>query len=89
MCSLGIEPTTFRSADAMFYHWATQEHIYISITGDDETPLLRNICMTCTIFSSQMTLWVQKKKHGALEIKRYITNYFYVMMDFWSGTEKI
>ncbi len=27
MCSLGIEPTTFRSADAMFYHWATQEHI--------------------------------------------------------------
>ncbi len=26
MCSLGIEPTTFRSADAMFYHWATQEH---------------------------------------------------------------
>ncbi len=25
MCSLGIEPTTFRSADAMFYHWATQE----------------------------------------------------------------
>ncbi len=30
MCSLGIEPTTFRSADAMFYHWATQEHcVYI------------------------------------------------------------
>ncbi len=27
MCSLGFEPTTFRSADAMFYHWATQEHI--------------------------------------------------------------
>ncbi len=25
MCSLGIEPTTFCSADAMFYHWATQE----------------------------------------------------------------
>ncbi len=27
MCSLGIEPTTFHSADAMFYHWATQEHV--------------------------------------------------------------
>ncbi len=31
MCSLGIEPTTFRSADAMFYHWATQEHIFHNI----------------------------------------------------------
>ncbi len=30
MCSLGIESTTFRSADAMFYHWATQKHILIS-----------------------------------------------------------
>ncbi len=30
MCSLGIEPTTFRSADAMFYHWATQEHSRVS-----------------------------------------------------------
>ncbi len=29
MCSLGIEPTTFCAADAMLYHWATQEHIYI------------------------------------------------------------
>ncbi len=28
MCSLGIEPTTFCAADAMLYHWATQEHIY-------------------------------------------------------------
>ncbi len=27
MCSLGIEPTTFCAADAMLYHWATQEHI--------------------------------------------------------------
>ncbi len=27
MCSLGIEPTTFCTADAMLYHWATQEHI--------------------------------------------------------------
>ncbi len=26
MCSLGIEPTTFCSVDAMLYHWATQEH---------------------------------------------------------------
>ncbi len=26
MCSLGIEPTTFCAADAMLYHWATQEH---------------------------------------------------------------
>ncbi len=25
MCSLGIEPTTFWAADAMLYHWATQE----------------------------------------------------------------
>ncbi len=25
MCSLGIEPTTFCAADAMLYHWATQE----------------------------------------------------------------
>ncbi len=24
MCSLGIEPTTFRAADTMLYHWATQ-----------------------------------------------------------------
>ncbi len=28
MCSLGIEPTTLCAADAMLYHWATQEHIY-------------------------------------------------------------
>ncbi len=26
MCSLGIEPTTFCAANAMLYHWATQEH---------------------------------------------------------------
>ncbi len=26
MCSLRIEPTTFYAADAMLYHWATQEH---------------------------------------------------------------
>ncbi len=26
MWSLGIEPTTFCAADAMLYHWATQEH---------------------------------------------------------------
>ncbi len=26
VCSLGIEPTTFCTADTMFYHWATQEH---------------------------------------------------------------
>ncbi len=26
MCSLGIKPTTFCAADAMLYHWATQEH---------------------------------------------------------------
>ncbi len=25
MCSLGIEPTTICTADAMLYHWATQE----------------------------------------------------------------
>ncbi len=25
VCSLGIEPTTFCAADAMFYHWAIQE----------------------------------------------------------------
>ncbi len=31
MCSLGIEPTTFCAADAMLYHWATQEHV-IDIT---------------------------------------------------------
>ncbi len=23
VCSLGIEPTTFCAANAMFYHWAT------------------------------------------------------------------
>ncbi len=28
MCSLGIEPTTFCAADAMLYHWATQEHAW-------------------------------------------------------------
>ncbi len=27
VCSLGIEPTTFCAADAMLYHWATQEHM--------------------------------------------------------------
>ncbi len=26
MCSLEIESTTFRAADAVLYHWATQEH---------------------------------------------------------------
>ncbi len=26
VCSLGIEPTTFCAANAMLYHWATQEH---------------------------------------------------------------
>ncbi len=26
VCSLGIEPTTFCAADAMVYHWATQDH---------------------------------------------------------------
>ncbi len=25
VCSLGIKPTTFCAADAMLYHWATQE----------------------------------------------------------------
>ncbi len=29
VCSLGIEPTTFCAADAMLYHWATQEHIWV------------------------------------------------------------
>ncbi len=29
VCSLGIEPTTFCAADAMLYHWATQELWYI------------------------------------------------------------
>ncbi len=27
VCSLGIKPTTFCAADAMLYHWATQEHM--------------------------------------------------------------
>ncbi len=27
VCSLGIEPTTFCAANAMLYHWATQEYI--------------------------------------------------------------
>ncbi len=31
MCSLGIEPTTFCAADAMLYHWATQEHQYLGV----------------------------------------------------------
>ncbi len=31
MCSLGIEPTTFCAADAMLYHWATQEHIELKL----------------------------------------------------------
>ncbi len=26
LCSLGIEPTTLCAANAMLYHWATQEH---------------------------------------------------------------
>ncbi len=41
MCSLGIEPTTFRSADAMFYHWATQEHKLQYL----DTPILVPILM--------------------------------------------
>ncbi len=31
MCSLGIEPTTFCAADAMLYHWATQEHTQVEV----------------------------------------------------------
>ncbi len=31
MCSLGIEPTTFCAADAILYHWATQEYVIINI----------------------------------------------------------
>ncbi len=27
VCSLGIELTTFCAADAIIYHWATQEHL--------------------------------------------------------------
>ncbi len=27
VCSLGIEPTTFGTAEAMLYHWAIQEHL--------------------------------------------------------------
>ncbi len=27
LCSPGIEPTTLCTANAMLYHWATQEHI--------------------------------------------------------------
>ncbi len=36
MCSLGIEPTTFCAADAMLYHWATQERrlgVLLPLTG--------------------------------------------------------
>ncbi len=36
VCSLGIEPTTFCAADAMLYHWATQEPEGSSMmTGSD------------------------------------------------------
>ncbi len=31
VCSLGIEPTTFCIANAMFYHWATVTHEMIRI----------------------------------------------------------
>ncbi len=27
LCSLGIEPTTLCAANAMLYHWATQEQL--------------------------------------------------------------
>ncbi len=36
VCSLGMEPTTFCAADAMLYHWATQEHfisMFVLILG--------------------------------------------------------
>ncbi len=31
VCSLGIEPTTFCTANAMLYHWATETQFLISI----------------------------------------------------------
>ncbi len=44
MCSLGIEPTTFRSADTMFYHWATQEHLSSPFTFLLYSFLLQTLC---------------------------------------------
>ncbi len=46
MCSLGIEPTTFRSADAMFYHWATQEHNFT------------NLLFKLTTFKNVIQIWL-------------------------------
>ncbi len=45
LCSLGIEPTTFCAADAMLYHWATQEQddnrwILFSLLEEPKFPAL-------------------------------------------------
>ncbi len=44
MCSLGIEPTTFCTADAMLYHWATQEHFYCAVVCENCTQSFAHIC---------------------------------------------
>ncbi len=42
MCSLGIEPTTFCAADAMLYHWATQELVNMRFcAGKDQLCMIQ------------------------------------------------
>ncbi len=46
--SLGIEPTTFCAADAMLYHWATQEHMMYFSTFPK--PKMLDSTVYCAIF---------------------------------------
>ncbi len=61
MCSLGIEPTTFRSADAMFYHWATQEHCVIDLDLD----VFRLIITVLSLSLSQPCIVAECGEHKA------------------------
>ncbi len=38
VCSLGIEPTSFCAANAMLYHWATQEYKWMSFNCPPPPP---------------------------------------------------
>ncbi len=44
MCSLGIEPTTFCAADAMLYHWATEEHNSFSLLMLTDYQIVWQLC---------------------------------------------
>ncbi len=60
MCSLGIEPTTFCAADAMLYHWATQEQLNsLKVDIMVETPY-RFVKLFCVHFVFIWLLCFQK-----------------------------